>query len=197
MKGEDHIRNRVVSGWDECPYFFLPSGQAGFFGLFPLVGFQASMRSEVRSLVPPEELTKYDIFLEFAPGELAELAMIAEMVKAGEGEVIIQEGTPPSTFYVIDQGNIMVVFGDGRALTLHGAGEIIGWSALIYPIRYTASVVCLTDSTFVAFPAGKLLGLVQHNKALGTKLKQRILQRVVNRMHFIADTVKQNLNGER
>lgn len=157
----------------------------------------ASLRREVRSLIPESELTKNKIFLEFDSRELAELAIIAEMVKAGEGEVIIQEGTPPSTFYVMEQGNIMVVFSDGRALTLHGAGEIIGWSALIYPIRYTASVVCLTDSTFIAFPASELLGLVQHNKALGAKLKQRILQRVVNRMHFIADTVKQNLNGER
>jgi CRP-like cAMP-binding protein len=148
-------------------------------------------------LIPPNELTKYDIFLEFDPGELAELAMVAEVVKAGEGEEIIQEGMPPNTFYVMEQGNIMVAFSDGRALTLHGAGEIIGWSALIYPIRYTANVVCLTDATFVAFPAGKLLGLLQQNKALGTKLKQRILQRVVNRMQFIADTVKKNLTGER
>jgi CRP-like cAMP-binding protein len=165
--------------------------------LFPLVGFKASLRSEVRSLVPPNELTKYDIFLEFDPSELAELAMIAEVVEAAEGQEIIQEGMPPSIFYVMEQGNIMVAFSDGRALTLHGAGEIIGWSALIYPIRYTASVVCLTDSVFIAFPGRELLGLVQHNQALGAKLRQRILQRVVNRMHFIADTVKQNLNGER
>jgi CRP-like cAMP-binding protein len=148
-------------------------------------------------LIPPNELTKYDIFHEFDPGELAELAMIAEVVTAGEGEEIIQEGMPPSTFYVMEQGNIMVVFSDGRALTLHGAGEIIGWSALIYPIRYTASVICLTDSGFIAFPARELLHLLQHNEALGAKLKQRILPRVVNRMHFIADTVKKNLNRER
>ena len=155
------------------------------------------MSREERSLIPENELTKQKIFLEFDSRELAELAMIAEVVKAGEGEVIIQEGTPPSTFYVMEQGNIMVVFSDGRALTLHGAGEIIGWSALIYPIRYTASVVCLTDSTFVAFPAGELRGLMQHNRALGIKLKQRVLQRVVNRLDFIADTFKKNLNGER
>lgn len=148
-------------------------------------------------MIPPNELTKYDIFLEFDPSELAELAMIAEEVKAGEGEVIIQEGTPPGTFYVMDQGNIMVAFSDGRALTLHGAGEIIGWSALIYPIRYTAGVVCLTDSAFIAFPAGALQRLMQHNEVLGAKLKQRILQRVANRMDFIADTVKKNLDGER
>ena len=155
------------------------------------------MRREVRSLIPESELTKHKIFLACNPRELAELAMIAEMVEAAEGEMVIQEGTPPSTFYVMEQGNIMVAFSDGRALTFHRAGEIIGWSALIYPIRYTASVVCLTDSTFIAFPAGDLLGLMQHNKVLGIKLKQRVLQRVVNRLDFIADTFKQNLNGER
>lgn len=148
-------------------------------------------------MIPPSELAKYDIFLEFDPGELAKLVMIAEAVIAGEGEVIIQEGMPPGTFYVMEQGNIMVAFSDGRALTLHGAGEIVGWSALIFPIRYTASVVCLTDSAFIAFPASELQRLMQQNEALGTKLTQRILQRVVNRMHFIADTVKKNLEGER
>lgn len=148
-------------------------------------------------MIPQNELTKYDIFLEFDPSELAELAKIAEVVKTIEGEVLIQKGMPPSIFYVMDQGNLMVAFSDGRALTLHGAGEIVGWSAIIHPIRYTASVVCLTDASFIAFPGSELLRLMQQNEALGTKLMQRVLQRAANRMHFVADTIKEHLNGER
>ena len=148
-------------------------------------------------MIPQNELTKYDIFHEFDPSELAELAKIAEMVKAAEGEVLIQKGMPPSTFYIMDQGNLMVAFSDGRALTLHGAGEIVGWSAIIHPIRYTANVVCLTDSSFIAFPGSELLRLMKQNEALGTKLMQRVSQRATNRMRFVADTIKEHLNGER
>jgi CRP-like cAMP-binding protein len=41
----------------------------------------------------------------------------------------------------------MVAFPDGRAITLHKPGGVVGWSALVSPAGYTASVTCLTDCT--------------------------------------------------
>ena len=43
----------------------------------------------------------------------------------------------------------MVAFPDGRAITLHKPGGVAGWSALVSPAGYTASVTCLTDCTFI------------------------------------------------
>ena len=88
-------------------------------------------------MIPVHELRKYDIFLDLEPNELASLARIADVVHASEGEAIIEEGQPARTFYVMDQGNLMVAFKDGRALTLHGRGEVVGWSAIVHPTHYT------------------------------------------------------------
>lgn len=148
-------------------------------------------------MIPVHELRKYDIFLELEPNELAALAKIASVVHANEGETIIEEGQPARTFYVMDQGNLMVAFKDGRALTLHGHGEVVGWSAIIHPTHYTGDVICLTDCSFIAFPGSELLRLIQSNVATGTKIMRMVSERVANRIPFLAEVITRKLKGGR
>ncbi len=148
-------------------------------------------------MIPVHELRKYDIFLDLEPSELAALARIADVVHASEGETIIKEGQPARTFYVMDQGNLMVAFNDGRALTLHGRGEVVGWSAIIHPTHYTGDVICLTDCSFISFPGSELLRLIQSNVALGTKIMRMVSERVANRIPFLAETIRRKLKGKR
>jgi CRP-like cAMP-binding protein len=148
-------------------------------------------------MIPVHELKKYDIFLELEPNELAALAKIADVVHASEGETIIKEGQPARTFYVMDQGNLMVAFEDGRALTLHGGGEVVGWSAIIHPTHYTGDVICLTDCSFISFSGSELLRLIQSNVAMGTKIMRMVSERVANRIPFLADAVTRRLKGGR
>jgi len=148
-------------------------------------------------MIPVHELRKYDIFLDLDPSELAALARIADVVHASEGETIIKEGQPASTFYVMDQGNLMVAFNDGRALTLHGRGEVVGWSAIIHPTHYTGDVICLTDCSFISFPGSELLRLIQSNVAMGTKIMRMVSGRVANRIPFLAETIRRKLKGKR
>ena len=148
-------------------------------------------------MIPVHELRKYDIFLDLEPNELAALAKIADVVHASEGETIINEGQPARTFYVMDQGNLMVAFKDGRALTLHGHGEVVGWSAIIHPTHYAGDVICLTDCSFIAFPGRELLRLVQSNVATGTKIMRLVSERVANRMPFLTEAIRRKLKSER
>jgi len=148
-------------------------------------------------MIPAHELRKYDIFLDLEPSELAALARIADMVHAIEGETIIAQGQPARTFYVMDQGNLMVAFKDGRALTLHGRGEVVGWSAIIHPTHYTGDVICLTDCSFISFPGSELLRLIQSNSATGTKIMRAVSERVANRIPFLGETIRCKLKGKR
>jgi CRP-like cAMP-binding protein len=148
-------------------------------------------------MIPVHELRKYDIFLELEPNELDTLARIADVVHAIEGETIIREGMPARTFYIMDQGNLMVAFKDGRALTLHGHGEVVGWSAIIHPTHYTGDVICLTDCSFIGFPGSELLRLIQGNVATGTKIMRMVSQRVANRIPFLAEAITRKLKGGR
>lgn len=148
-------------------------------------------------MIPAQELRKYDIFLDLEPNELTALARIADLVHASEGETIIEEGQPARTFYVMDQGNLLVAFKDGRALTLHGRGEVVGWSAIIHPTHYTGDVICLTDCTFISFTGSELLRLIQSNVAMGTKIMRMVSERVANRIPFLAEAITRKLKGKR
>ena len=148
-------------------------------------------------MIPVHELRKYDIFLDLEPNELASLAKIGDVVHASEGETIIQEGQPARTFYVMDQGNLMIAFKDGRALTLHGHGEVVGWSAIIHPTHYAGDVICLTDCSFISFPGSELLRLIQSNVAMGTKIMRTVSERVANRIPFLAEAVTRRLKRKK
>ena len=148
-------------------------------------------------MIPASELKKYDIFAELEPGELGMLARFAEATHASEGEMLIRAGLPARALYVLQVGDLMVSFPDGRAITLHKPGRVVGWSALFSPGRYTASVTCLSDCKLIAFPGSELLRLVHSNVAMGTKIMRRISEVLRKRLPFMGEEDRRRLNQRR
>ena len=148
-------------------------------------------------MIPIEELKRYEILADLDPAELKFLSGMAEVTHAREGEVLIQAGLPARTLYILQKGNLMVAFPDGRAITLHKPGGVVGWSALVSPTRYTASVTCLTDCTLITFPGSELLRLVQRNVAMGTKIMRNISKVLSRRLPFLQEKDRQRLRKER
>lgn len=144
-------------------------------------------------MITIEELKRYEIFAEMDLTELKLLSAMAEERKAREGEELIKIGSPARTLYILQEGGLMVVFPDGRAITLHKPGRVVGWSALVSPTHYTASVTCLTDSILIAFPGSELLRLVQRNVAFGTKIMRKISQVLSRRLPFLQEKDKRIL----
>jgi CRP-like cAMP-binding protein len=140
-----------------------------------------------------EELKRYEIFAELDLTELKLLSAMAEEKHAREGEELIRVGSPARTLYILQEGGLMVAFPDGRAITLHKPGRVVGWSALVSPTHYTASVTCLTDSTLISFPGSELLRLVQRNVAFGTKIMRKISQVLGRRLPFLQEKDKRVL----
>ena len=148
-------------------------------------------------MIPIDELKTYEILAELDPAELKFLATMAEVTHAREGEVLIQAGLPARTLYILQEGNLMVAYPDGRAITFHKPGRLVGWSALVSPTRYTASVTCLTDCTFITFSGSELLRLVQRNVAMGTKIMRNISKVLSRRLPFLQEEERQRLRKER
>lgn len=148
-------------------------------------------------MIPTHELKNYQIFAELDPAELGELSKMAELRHVGEGEVLIQAGQPARMLYVLKEGGLMVSFPDGRAITFHKPGRVVGWSALVSPTHYTASVTCLTDCELLAFPGSELLRLVQRNVAAGTKIMRKISEVLSRRLPFLREEDKRRLKGRR
>ena len=144
-------------------------------------------------MITIQELKRYEIFAGLDLAELKLLSAMAEERQAREGEELIREGSPARTLYVLQEGNLMVAFPDGRAITLHRPGRVVGWSALVSPTYYTASVTCLTDSTLITFPGSELLRLVQRNVAFGTKIMRKISEVLSRRLPFLREKDKRLL----
>ena len=144
-------------------------------------------------MIPTEELKRFEIFAEMDLTELKLLSAMAAERRAREGEELIRAGSPARTLYILQTGGLMVAFPDGRAITLHKPGRVVGWSALVSPTHYTASVTCLTDSTLIAFPGNELLRLVQRNVAFGTKIMRKISEVLSRRLPFLQEKDKKLL----
>lgn len=148
-------------------------------------------------MIPIDELKKYEILADLDPTELKILSSMAEATHAREGEVLIRAGLPARTLYILQEGDLMVAFPDGRAITLHKPGGVVGWSALVSPTSYTASVTCLTDCTFITFPGSELLRLVQRNVAIGTKIMRNISEVLSRRLPFLQEEDKRRIKSRR
>ena len=131
------------------------------------------------------DLKKYDVFRDLELSELWRLNKIVQPVHCCEGSVLIKEGDPAQRLYMLQEGHLMVVFKDDRAICFHEPGRVIGWSALTSDSQYTATVVCLIDCTLLTFNAGDLVSLLGSNAALGTKIMSKIDKIRSNRLRFL------------
>jgi CRP-like cAMP-binding protein len=129
----------------------------------------------------PEELKNLKIFSTLEPEEWNEVYPLLNRIKVIEGEELIRAGTSAHTFFVILHGHFMIHFPDGRALTVNKKGDVIGWSSVISPFRYTANVTALTKGEVLSIPGAKFLELLQSNAELGDKLVKTINELVHNR----------------
>ncbi len=148
-------------------------------------------------MIPIDELKKYEILSDLDPTELKILSSMAETTHAREGEVLIRAGLPARTLYILKEGDLMVAFPDGRAITMHKPGRVVGWSALVSPTSYTASVTCLTDCTLISFSGSELLRLVQRNVAVGTKIMRNISEVLSRRLPFLQEEDKRRIKSRR
>ena len=148
-------------------------------------------------MIPIDELKQYEILAELDSADLKILSGMAEATQALEGEVLIRAGLPARTLYILKEGNLMVSFPDGRAITLHKPGGVVGWSALVSPTGYTASVTCLTDCTLIGFSGSELLRLIQRNVAVGTKIMRKISEVLSKRLPFLREEDKRRIKSRR
>ncbi len=133
----------------------------------------------------PMALESMDLFAELKPAELEQVQSIAHPVQVAEAEILTRIDAPARNFFIVLSGNFMIAFQEGRAITLHDKGKIMGWSTVFSPFRYKGTTVALTDSEVVSIPGDKFLSLIQSNDTLGNKIMKKINAIASERMFFV------------
>ncbi len=137
--------------------------------------------------------------------EIRQLLGITRPLRYAKGAVILKEGEPGESMYIIEEGMVEVskalVMKWGRQdyqdrdkiLTKLSAEDhaIFGEVALFEQNRRTASVVALTDSVLLEIAKADFLRLAEENPRIGYKITRNIAQLLCSRLRKAdEDTIK-------
>lgn len=122
------------------------------------------------------EIKQFELFRQLSAEQWAEVYPLFHHLWLIEGEQLIRQKDRARTFFILLRGHFMIHYEDGRAFTLKEKGDVMGWSAVITPFEYTASVTALTDGEVLSIPGPRFLELIQNNAALGEKMVKKIIE---------------------
>jgi CRP-like cAMP-binding protein len=114
-----------------------------------------------------EVLSALPVFAGLDERSLQAIAVLARERAAPAGTVLIREGDPATSFYVIVHGTVHVEH-DGRLLRSLSDGGFVGEIGLVEGGSRTATVTCATDCEFLelgAFELGRVLDTFPSVKA--------------------------------
>ena len=105
--------------------------------------------------------------------ELSSIAIICSRMRLAEGDRLFLEGQAAERIYIVTDGRIALhkSLGDHRTLSQRGAAtiafccpdEIVGWSALVEPYRYTLSATAWEQSQLLVVRASLLRRAMELN----------------------------------
>jgi CRP/FNR family transcriptional regulator, cyclic AMP receptor protein len=137
-------------------------------------------------MISPEVLRRYPYFGGISEESLKQLAMIAEDKCIAAGTLLFREGDPAAHLSIIVRGevDIQYLLGDGELRTVDTlvAGELLGWSAIIDPYKYTAICTATKDLELVRLDAAKVRGLCEHDPLLGYRLATEVAKLLAHRL---------------
>lgn len=138
--------------------------------------------------VDSKMLRDISLFEDMDEEALDRISSMMHPLKIREGEILTQKGEGAHTFYVIISGNYMVSFDDGRAFTLHDRGQIIGWSSVVTPFKYTGTAVALTYGEVLSMSSEDFRWLLQEDARISELLMLKISAIVSKRMPYVTGT---------
>lgn len=97
-------------------------------------------------MISINRLRKVNFLQGLAGEELQRIAHFFEEEDVGAGVTLCEEGARAERLYVIEQGKASISSKNGRKYHIDTPGKIFGWSFLVPPFLYTASVVTMTPS---------------------------------------------------
>lgn len=121
-----------------------------------------------------------------APRHLELIAGCGGTARFAAGEPLFRAGEPAERFYVIRHGSVALELPVPQhepvtIETLHD-GELLGWSWLFEPHRWTFDALALEDTSAIAFDGTCLRGKCESDHELGYQLMKRFAAVLTDRL---------------
>ena len=132
-------------------------------------------------------VAEHQFFDGLAPGHLDLVAGCARNVAFDAGALILREGDPADTFYLLTHGRVAIeltVPGRGAVTVLTArAGDALGWSWLFPPHRWRYDAHAREAVAAIAFDGRCLREKAESDHSLGYELMRRFAAIVVEQLH--------------
>jgi hypothetical protein len=122
-------------------------------------------------------LRNIEIFSALPAAPLETLARESSYLTVGAGVPVIHEGEEGDRYYAVTHGEVVVTKA-GREIRRMGAGEGFGETALLHPVRRTASVTPSCETTLLTVERSAFLATLQasiHVHAAASEVSSRLL----------------------
>jgi CRP/FNR family cyclic AMP-dependent transcriptional regulator len=126
--------------------------------------------------------------------ESHELARLCHRESRGKGDVIIEENSLGQALYLVEQGEVKVVKGEGKAsreIARLGRGELFGEMSLIENELTSASVICSTDVDLLVIHRREFEGLLAGNQSLALKVYKSFCRMLSERLRKTTQELSQ------
>ena len=102
-------------------------------------------------------------------------------------DIIFKEGEKAEKIYVLQKGAVTIQirlkkYQDVIISTIEGKGELFGWSALVEPQKYSATVKCLKETTVCSISTDDLESWFKDDPLMGFMFMKRIAGLIDNRL---------------
>ena len=134
----------------------------------------------------PEYLPEHPFFAGLDPAALELASGCAVNVHFRPDEFLFREGDPADTFFVLRHGRVTIQtrtpVGAVVLDTAHD-GDVVGWSWLIPPYRWTFDARATEVTSAIAFDGACLRDKCESDATLGYALLQRVVQVMSDRLN--------------
>jgi CRP-like cAMP-binding protein len=137
--------------------------------------------------MPDEALSQHPFAADLAEDDLLKLAAcVVGRSEWNRGEMVLLRGSPADACHLIVDGTIAIeIRSPGRTpstlQTLHG-GDLLGWSWLIEPHRWTFDARASSVSSAITLDAELLRRTIESDSGFGLEIMRRVVGSMVSRL---------------
>lgn len=132
-------------------------------------------------------LNEHPFFAGLPQDDIEYIAGCGKNVRFEEGEYIFREGEPADLFYIVRHGRVALeIFVPERGplvIETITEGEVLGWSWLFPPYRWSSDARAIETTRAVALDGACLRGKCEEDLRLGYELMRRFAQIIMQRLH--------------
>lgn len=138
-------------------------------------------------MVSIADLKASSFFRDLEEGYLTRIAKLCREERFESQDVIVNEGDEATNIYVLIDGGVAIQIHLKKyhyviLSTIEDKGELFGWSALVEPKRYSATVKCLRETTVLSIGGEELEELFKKDPVMGLTFMKKIASLIDQRL---------------